>query len=71
MNLSSSNVDEYVGYDSTLSMKLYCDNHTTMYLASNPIFHDETERLSFYHGKVQTKMIITSSVNSNNKLIYC
>ena len=32
-----------LGYVSSHPMRLYCDNHAIIYIASNPKFHEKTE----------------------------
>ena len=53
-------------------LKLLCDNQTTIYIASNPVFHERIKHIEidyhFVQEKVLSSCIVTSYVNSNNQL---
>jgi hypothetical protein len=55
------------------SMRMYCDNKATRYIAANLVFHERTKYIKvdchFIREKIQTKYIETPFVRSQNQSV--
>ena len=51
---------------------LICDNHATLHIASNPVFHERTKHIEVHYHFIREKIalgcVATSFVNSNDQL---
>ena len=45
------------GYDSTRPVTLFCDNMSSMQLASNPVFHARTKHIEVHYHFVREKVL--------------
>ncbi|GAA0153500.1 hypothetical protein LIER_37687 [Lithospermum erythrorhizon] len=65
-------ISKEIGIEASIPAKLWCDNHATIHIASNSVFHERTKHIEvdchFVRDKVRDGLIATGYMKSEDQL---